>query len=59
LPLGVIKSVEQIYASFGLSASPSIKYIENYINKLPPYSAIPFTKDNKLFLCHDMKGGYK
>lgn len=55
----MIKNREQIYSNFGLSASPSISAIEEYITKMIPYSSIPFTKENKLYLCHDMKGGYK
>ena len=29
------------------------------IEDLPSYSSVPVTNENKLYLCHDMKGGYK
>ena len=29
------------------------------LSRLPPYSAPDLQKDNSIYLCHDMMGGYK
>ena len=33
--------------------------LEKAISLLPKYKSIESDKENKIYFCHDMKGGYK
>jgi hypothetical protein len=52
----LIISPAQVYEIIGAS-EPSLNGIENFIKSLPQYVCPPW-KESKLYLCHDMKGGY-
>lgn len=57
MPLGVILSPNQVYEIFDMTET-SLPAIESLISTLPAHISPAFEKESKLYICHDMKGGY-
>lgn len=58
-PLGVFSHPSEIYGSMEIAGNCSLERIEELLTALPPHSVPVADSEGRLYLCHDMKGGYK